>query len=48
MKLLVDNVLKTKAMGSSTLVMTLLEKEDPNLRTLNLGDSGYMILRANK
>lgn len=34
-------------MGSSTFVMALLDEEDALLRTLNLGDSGVMIVRPN-
>ena len=45
-ELLVQSVQKTKPMGSSTFVMAALDKEDPQLRTVNLGDSGYTILRA--
>ena len=33
-------------MGTSTFVMALLDAEDAHLRTLNLGDSGFIILRA--
>ena len=42
---LVEGVQKTQARGTSTFVMALLDNEDPILRALNLGDSGYMLLR---
>ncbi len=45
--LLVKSVKETKAMGSSTFVMALLDEENAHLRTLNLGDSGVMIVRPN-
>ena len=32
-------------MGSSTLVMAVMEQNDAHVRTLNLGDSGVMIVR---
>jgi len=44
-ELLVQSVKETKAMGSSTFVMALIDAEDPHLRTLNLGDSAVMIVR---
>ena len=48
MRGLLDNsVLKTKAKGSSTFVMALIEQEDSFIKTLNLGDSGFMLLRKN-
>ena len=45
--LLVDGVKKTQSPGTSTFVMALLDKEDPYLRGLNFGDSGYMLMRRN-
>jgi hypothetical protein len=35
-------------MGSSTLVMAVIDEHDNIIRTLNLGDSGYMLLRKMK
>jgi hypothetical protein len=32
-------------MGSSTFVMAYLESDHELLKTLNLGDSGYILLR---
>jgi serine/threonine protein phosphatase PrpC len=47
LKELLDNASQmTKAMGSSTCVMAELTKEDPlTLKTCNLGDSGYLLVR---
>ena len=45
-QLLIDSVEKTKPMGSSTFVMARIDDEFPFLQSLNLGDSGIMILRA--
>ena len=45
-ELLVQSVKETEAKGSCTYVMALLDSEDAHLRTLNLGDSGFMILRS--
>ena len=36
---------KTKARGTSTFVMALMYEDEPFLKTLNLGDSGVMIVR---
>jgi len=44
-KLLVNSVQDTKARGTSTFVMAVLDEEDAHLRALNLGDSGYTIYR---
>jgi protein phosphatase PTC7 len=44
-KLLIGAVAKTKAMGTSTFVMAMLEREEAVLKTLNLGDSGFLIVR---
>lgn len=38
---------KTKAIGTSTCVIAMLEEAQPMLRTLNLGDSGYLLVRPN-
>jgi len=43
-----DAVAKTKAIGSSTMVMAILDEEDSYLKTVNLGDSGYLLLRSKK
>mmetsp|Transcript_44260 Transcript_44260/g.42958 ORF Transcript_44260/g.42958 Transcript_44260/m.42958 type:complete len:168 (+) Transcript_44260:206-709(+) len=43
--LLVESVKLTKPMGSSTFVMAILNEKDAMLRTLNLGDSAYILLR---
>ena len=43
-ELLINGVMKTKAMGSSTYVMALLNEDQKVLKTLNLGDSGFIIL----
>eukprot|EP00349_Pseudokeronopsis_sp_Brazil_P008042 CAMPEP_0202966272 /NCGR_PEP_ID=MMETSP1396-20130829/10612_1 /ASSEMBLY_ACC=CAM_ASM_000872 /TAXON_ID= /ORGANISM="Pseudokeronopsis sp., Strain Brazil" /LENGTH=58 /DNA_ID=CAMNT_0049689929 /DNA_START=62 /DNA_END=234 /DNA_ORIENTATION=+ len=43
--LLVESVKMTKSMGTSTFVMAVLNEEDTMLRALNLGDSGYVLLR---
>ena len=44
-KLLIDSVLKTKAVGTSTYVMAMMQQDDNIIKTLNLGDSGFMIVR---
>ena len=38
---------RTTALGSSTAVVAILDHNSGELRTTNLGDSGYMILRPN-
>ena len=43
--LLIDCVGRTKAIGTSTFVMSALDHKEPFIQTLNLGDSGFMILR---
>lgn len=47
LKELLDNASKmTKAIGSSTCVMAEITKDDPTtLKTCNLGDSGYLLVR---
>jgi len=47
LKDILDNASRmTKAKGSSTCVMAEIDEEDPHLlRTCNLGDSAYMLLR---
>jgi len=44
-QLLVDAVAKTKATGTSTFAMALIDEQHAFLKTLNLGDSGFMIVR---
>lgn len=44
-QLLIDQVAKTKVMGTSTFVMALMYEDEPFLKTLNLGDSGVLIVR---
>ena len=44
-QLLIDSVAKTKATGTSTFAMALMDEDDALLKTLNLGDSGFMIVR---
>jgi hypothetical protein len=46
--LLCDAVKKTQSPGTSTFVLALLDDEDPILRALNFGDSGYMLIRCNE
>jgi len=50
LKELLDNASKmTKARGSSTCVMAELSDESPNMmKTCNLGDSGYLLVRPVK
>ena len=38
---------RTTTLGSSTAVIAILDHNTGELRTTNLGDSGYMILRPN-
>ena len=44
-EMLVSQVRECKAIGTCTFVMGLLDERDPHMRVLNLGDSGYMLLR---
>lgn len=44
-QLLVEAVEQTRETGSSTCVITSLDREAPLLYTANLGDSGYLLLR---
>ena len=46
-KIFVDAANKTTSIGSSTFCMCSLDKEKKYLHTVNLGDSGYMIVRDN-
>jgi len=46
-ELLVHSVKKQTKKGSSTCVLALLHEGDPFLRTLNLGDSAYILARFN-
>lgn len=43
--ILIDAVAKTKAIGTSTFVMAFIERKEGILKTLNLGDSGFLIIR---
>ena len=43
--LLCDGVKKTESPGTSTFVMAMIDEEDPIVRGLNFGDSGYMLIR---
>lgn len=45
--LLRDAVSTTTKLGTSTCLIAVLDLEKPVLRTVNLGDSSYMLLRAN-
>ncbi|TNV76749.1 hypothetical protein FGO68_gene3286 [Halteria grandinella] len=44
-QLLINAVARTKATGTSTFVMAMMEREEAVLKTLNLGDSGFLIVR---
>lgn len=44
-ELLVDAVKENQEVGSCTCVILTLDTEAPVIQTVNLGDSGYMILR---
>jgi len=44
-ELLVDSVKDTKSIGTSTFVAAMVHEQEPLLYGLNLGDSGYMIVR---
>ena len=46
-QLLIEAAHLTNQMGSSTCVITSIDKEAPLLYTANLGDSGYLLLRRN-
>jgi len=43
--LLVDAVQRNDEVGSCTCVIVTLDKDAKVIQTVNLGDSGYMILR---
>jgi serine/threonine protein phosphatase PrpC len=45
--ILVQSVKDTKSIGTSTFVATLLHEKEPILYGLNLGDSGYILVRDN-
>jgi protein phosphatase PTC7 len=47
-RIFVEAANNTRAMGSSTFCMCVLDMEKNYLHTVNLGDSGYMIVRDNK
>lgn len=44
-EMLVSCVRETEATGTCTFVLGLLDEHDPHMRILNLGDSGYMLVR---
>lgn len=46
-RLLIDAVSNNYHTGSSTCVIACLDQDKPELKAVNLGDSGYMILRKN-
>ena len=46
--LLVDAVTRNDEVGSCTCVIVTLDKEAEVIQTVNLGDSGYMILRKDQ
>ena len=46
--LLVDAVARNDEVGSCTCVIVTLDKVAKVISTVNLGDSGYMILRKDK
>jgi len=46
--MLVDSVVANKNIGSSTVVMAKLDTRNNNqIKTTNLGDSGYVLFRPN-
>ncbi len=47
-EILIEAVAKTKAIGTSTFVMAHLDQEQALLKTLNLGDSGFLLVRPHK
>lgn len=44
-ELLVESVKRTKSIGTSTFVSAMIDHEESVLYGLNLGDSGYLLLR---
>ena len=44
-ELLIESVKDTKSIGTSTFVTAMIHEHQPLLYGLNLGDSGYMIVR---
>ena len=46
--ILIQSVKETKSTGTSTFVAVKLREKEPIVDGLNLGDSGYMIVRANE
>ena len=46
-QLLIDAVERTRETGSATCVIVSLDRDEPQLYTANLGDSGYLLLRKN-
>lgn len=47
-ELIVEAVKLTQSVGSSTIVMAAIDREEPLVQVLNLGDSGLMLLRREK
>ena len=44
-EILVEAVVRTKAKGTSTFVMASIDEDGDKINTLNLGDSGFLLLR---
>ena len=44
--ILIQSVKETKSMGTSTFVAAMLHESEMKLYGLNLGDSGYMLIRG--
>mmetsp|Transcript_7050 Transcript_7050/g.11868 ORF Transcript_7050/g.11868 Transcript_7050/m.11868 type:complete len:121 (+) Transcript_7050:262-624(+) len=47
-QLLVDSVNENRETGSSTCVIVTLDPEAPVIQTVNMGDSGYVIIKLNE
>ena len=45
-EVLVEGVQRTKAMGTSTFVMASIDESSQTVSAINLGDSAFMIVRA--
>jgi hypothetical protein len=43
--MLIQSVKETKAMGTCTYVMAWIDPKESLIETLNLGDSGFLIIR---
>jgi protein phosphatase PTC7 len=46
--MLIESVRQTKAVGTCTYVMAWMDPKENMIEALNLGDSGYMIVRPPK